>query len=85
MNVQIGDYEVDSVILDLGSNVNILTKKTWQLIGKPILGWSLVQLCLAIQVKVQPIGRISKLVVDIEGMKTCADFDVMMVVPIQHY
>ena len=28
MNVQIGDYEVDSVILDLGSDVNILTKKT---------------------------------------------------------
>ena len=28
MNIQIGDYEVDSIILDLGSNVNILTKKT---------------------------------------------------------
>ena len=27
MNVQIGDYEVDSVILDLGSDVNILTNK----------------------------------------------------------
>ena len=29
MNIQIGDYEVDSVILDLGSDVNILTKQTW--------------------------------------------------------
>ena len=28
MNVQIGDYEVDSVILDLGLDVNILTNKT---------------------------------------------------------
>ena len=28
MNIQIRFYEVDSVILDLGSNVNILTKKT---------------------------------------------------------
>ena len=26
MNIQIGDYEVDSFILDPGSNVNILTK-----------------------------------------------------------
>ena len=26
MNIQIGDYEVDSVILDLRSDVNILTK-----------------------------------------------------------
>ena len=29
MNIHIGDYEVDSVILDLGSDVNILTKRTW--------------------------------------------------------
>ena len=28
MNIQIEDYEVDSVILDLGSNVNIMTKQT---------------------------------------------------------
>ena len=27
MNAHIGDYEVDSVILDLGSDVNIMTKK----------------------------------------------------------
>ena len=37
MNIQIGDYEVDSVILHLGSDVNILTKKTWQLMGNPTL------------------------------------------------
>ena len=80
MNIQIGDYEVDSVILDLGSNVNILTKQTWQLMGNPTLGWSPVQLRLANQVKVQPIGRVSNLVVDIEGMKTHADFDMIEVV-----
>ena len=40
MNIQIGDYEVDSVILDLGSDVNILTKKTWQSMENPMLGWS---------------------------------------------
>ena len=27
MNIHIGDYEVDSVILDLGSDVNILIKQ----------------------------------------------------------
>ena len=40
MNIQIRDYEVDSVILDLGSDINILTKQTWQQMGKPTLGWS---------------------------------------------
>ena len=40
MNIQIGDYEFDSVILDLGSDVNILTKQTWENMGHPTLGWS---------------------------------------------
>ena len=80
MNIQMGDYEVDLVILDLGSNVNILMKQTWKLMGNPTLGWFSVQLCLANQEKVQPIGRISNLVVDIKGMKTHADFDVIEVV-----
>ena len=40
MNIQIGDYEVDSIILALGSDVNILTKKTWENMGQPTLGWS---------------------------------------------
>ena len=37
MNVQIGDYEVDSIILDLGSDINIQTKQTYILMGKPTL------------------------------------------------
>ena len=45
-----------------------------------MLGWSPVYLRLANQAKVQPIGRVSNLVVDVEGMKTCADFDVIEVV-----
>ena len=33
MNIQIGDYEVDSFILDLGSDVNIMTRHTWKSMG----------------------------------------------------
>ena len=33
MNIQIGDYEVDSVILDLGLDVNILIRQTLQKMG----------------------------------------------------
>ena len=80
MNVEIGDYEVDSVISDLRSDVNILTKKTWKLMGNPTLRWSPIQLRLANQAKVHPIGHVSKLVVDIEGMKKLVDFDVIEVV-----
>ena len=48
--------------------------------GIPTLGWSPVQLWLASQDKVQPIGRVSNLVVDVEGMKTRANFDLIEVV-----
>ena len=45
--------------------------------GKLTLGWSPMQLRLANKSKVQPIGRVSNLVVDVEGMKNYAYFDVI--------
>ena len=48
--------------------------------GRPTLGWSPVQLWLANQAKVQPIELVSNLVIDVEGMKTYVDFDVIEVV-----
>ena len=27
---QIGEFEMDEVVLDLGSKVNVLTKQTWE-------------------------------------------------------
>ena len=48
--------------------------------GRPTLGWSPLQLRLDNQAKVQPIGRVLNLVVDVEGMKTYDDFDVIEVV-----
>ena len=44
MTAQIGDYNMDYIILDLGSDVNILTWKTWESMGKPRLDWSPIQL-----------------------------------------
>ena len=37
---QIGDYDMTNIILDLGSEVNFLTKQTWEQMGKPTLEWS---------------------------------------------
>ena len=48
--------------------------------GRSRLRWSHVQLHLDNQAKVQPIRRVSNLVVDVKGMKTYADFDVIEVV-----
>ena len=80
MNIQIGDYEVDSVILDLGSDVNIPKKQTWKKMGSPMLSLYPVQLPLANQARVMSIGRVPYLAVEVEGMKTYANFDVIEVV-----
>lgn len=37
LTVQIGDYEMDQVSLDLGYDVNILPKHTWKTMGRHVL------------------------------------------------
>ena len=32
---QIGEFEMDEVVLDLGSEFNVLTKQTWEQMGSP--------------------------------------------------
>lgn len=34
LSAQIGQYEMDQIIMDLGYDANVLTKKTWELMGK---------------------------------------------------
>jgi hypothetical protein len=41
---QIGEYDIDYVVLDLGSEVNVMTKQTWALMGKPKLIYSPIRL-----------------------------------------
>ena len=68
LNAQIGDYEMDEVILDLGSEVNVLSKYTWELIGKPKLRYSPIQLRLANQQRVSPMERLPNIPIDIDGV-----------------
>jgi hypothetical protein len=42
LNDNIGDFNMGYIILYLGSKVNVLPKKTWQCMGEPTLGYSLV-------------------------------------------
>ena len=78
--VQIGDYEMDQVILDLGSDANVLPKKTRQWMGEPKLECSTIQLWMENQQKIIPLGRLAKVMVDIAGVKVLADFEVTEIV-----
>jgi len=65
MMVEIGSYDMDGVMLDLGYNMNILAKKSWDLMGKPNLVWSPIQLQLEIKYIIYPIGRLEQVKVSI--------------------
>jgi hypothetical protein len=54
LNAHIGDYDIDYVVLNLGSEVNVITKKTWALMGKPTLIYSPIGLRMANQQEVSP-------------------------------
>ena len=80
LNAQIGDYEMDEVILDRGSEVNVLTKQTWELMGKPKLRYSPIQLRLENEQRVCPMGRLSNVPVDIDGVWNLADLEVIEII-----
>ena len=80
MNAQIGDYDMDYIILDMGSDVNILNRQMWESMGNLCLDWSPIQLRLSNQAKLLPIGRLSNVIVDVEGLHTYADFEVIKIV-----
>jgi hypothetical protein len=42
LNANIGDFNMGDIIMDLGSEVNILPKKKWHCMGEPTLVYSLV-------------------------------------------
>jgi hypothetical protein len=80
LNANIGDFNMGDIILDLGSEVNVLPKKTWQCMGEPTLGYSPVQLKLENQHRVLPIGRLKGVTVDLDGVHTMEDFEVIEIV-----
>jgi hypothetical protein len=75
LNANIGD-----ILLDLGSKLNVLPKKTWKCMGEPTLGYSLVHLKLANKHEVLPIRRLKGVTVDLDGVRIKADFEVIEIV-----
>ena len=80
MTAKTRDYDMDHIILELGLDVNILIRQTWESMNKPRLDWSPIQLRLANQSKVLPIGRLTQVHMEIEGLIKYADFRVIDIV-----
>jgi len=56
-------------VLDLGSYVNILPRKTWEALGRPKLAFSPIQLCMENKCCILLVGRLEDVEVDIAGVK----------------
>ena len=80
LTAQINKYDMDQVVLDLGSDANVLPKKTREHMGRPMLQWSPIQLRMANQQKSLPVGILQGVTVDIEGSSAQADFEVIEIV-----
>jgi hypothetical protein len=74
------EISIWDIILDLGSEVNVLPKKTWHCMREPTLGYSWIQLKLINQHRVLPIGRIKGVTVYLDGVCTMTDFEVIEIV-----
>ena len=80
LTTQIGEYEMDQVIFDLGSDVSVLLKQTWERMGRPRLQWSPIQLRMVNHKKIIPMRCLYGVTVDIEGVSAVADFEVIEIV-----
>lgn len=80
LTAQIGEYEMHQVILDLGSDANVLPKQTWERIGRLTLQWAPIQLRMANQKNIIPMGRLQGVKVDIKGTSVLANLEVIEIV-----
>jgi hypothetical protein len=71
---------VDNVILELGSNVNVLPKQAWELMGKRKLLWSHVQLRLMNQHKIVLTSHLTGVLENIDGVSSMGDFEFFEIV-----
>ena len=56
VDLEIEGYHVQQVMLDFGSQVNIMTQNTWEQLGRPLLYESGINLKRADQGLSKPIG-----------------------------
>jgi len=67
-------------VINLGSDVNVMPKMTWEIMGRPKLVWSPIALKMANQQKIVPFGRLEAMWIDIDGIRRTTTFEVIEIV-----
>ena len=77
VDLEIEGYHVRQVVLDFGSQVNIMTHDTWEQMGRPRLYESRIYLKLADKGLIEPIGVWRNVDTTIKGISTKVDFEII--------
>ena len=77
VNLEIEGYNVRQVILKFASQVNIMTRDTWEQLGRPQLNESGIYLKLADQGLIEPIGVWRNVDTTIKGISTKIEFKII--------
>lgn len=77
LDSQINGFDIKNVMLDLGSDVNILLKKSWEDLGWPKLVYSPIKLWMENKYFIFPIGSLENIEVDLINVKPIVDFEVI--------
>lgn len=60
VNNQVVGFQIKDTMLDLGLDVNILPREVWEALGKVRLTYLPIQLCMANQYCIVPVGRLEE-------------------------
>ena len=71
---------MEDVKLDLGYDMDILLKRSWNFMGRPKLVWCPIQLRLANHYRIYHVGRLQNVEINIDGIKSKEYFEVIDIV-----
>jgi hypothetical protein len=80
VDLEVDGHMIKQVMVDFGSQVNILPKETWIRLGRPLLQLTMNYLKLADQRFIEPIGTLKSVITSIMGIPTRVDFEVINLV-----
>jgi hypothetical protein len=80
VDLEIDGHMIKQVIVDFGSQVNILPRETWVRLRKPLLQPTMNFLKLVDQRFIEPIGTLKSVITSIMGIPTRVNFEVINLV-----
>jgi hypothetical protein len=77
ISARIKDFDIDCMVLDEETQVNIMSKETWEVLGKPIMVPSLGRIGLFKGKMITLCGRVTTVPIIVHGTSTEEEFEVI--------